>query len=174
MSPYHSISSGLDQLCRGLAILGGGVLVAVMVIVVVSVSGRALIDLGLGPIPGDFELVEVGTAIAVFSFLPWCQLKRGHVSVDVLQTVIGRRGDAVLSVLYNLLMTGVAGLILWRLWAGMQDKITYSETTFILQFPVWWGYAACVPIAGVFVLVSAWTVVRSVVDCMSAGQKDAA
>ena len=44
---------------------------------VASIVGRALsgLGLGLGPVPGDFELVEAGTALAVFCFLPWCHLK---------------------------------------------------------------------------------------------------
>ena len=168
MPLYDTVSSGLHRLCLALAIAGGLVLLLVMAIVVVSVTGRALSPLGLGPIPGDFELVEVGTAAAVFSFLPWCQWERGHVAVDILARALGRRLDAALSIVYNALMTGVAAFILWRLWAGMQDKITYNETTFILQFPVWWGYAACIPLAAVFAAVSAWCVVRSAVETRAA------
>ena len=58
-------------------------------------------------------------------------------------------------------MTLVAAFIVWRLWYGMQDKILYNQTTFILQFPVWWGYAICLPWALLFVVVSAFTIYRS-------------
>jgi TRAP-type C4-dicarboxylate transport system permease small subunit len=51
-------------------------------------------------------------------------------------------------------MTIVIVLIAWRLWAGLMDKINYGETTFILQFPVWWAYAACMAAAAVAVVVS--------------------
>ena len=74
------------RLSRWTAILGGVMLCAIMLMIVLSVSGRALIGVGLGPIPGDFELVEVGTAIAVFFFLPWTYLKGGHATVDLLYT----------------------------------------------------------------------------------------
>ena len=53
---------------------------------VASVTGRALIGLGLGPVPGDIELVEVGVAIAVVWFMPWCYLRGGHATVDLLCT----------------------------------------------------------------------------------------
>ena len=161
---YSTISGILTALSRLLAMLGGALLLAITVLVVLSVSGRALIWAGLAPIPGDFELVEAGTALAVFCFLPWCQMERGHVSVDVFADQLGPRLNAGLAVLFDLAMTVAAGFILWRLWAGMQDKMQYNETTYILQFPVWWGYAVCVPVGAVFVLVCAWSVVRDMVE----------
>lgn len=161
---YSTISRLLTGLSRLLAMLGGALLLAITALVVLSVSGRALIWAGLGPIPGDFELVEAATALAVFCFLPWCQMERGHVSVDIFADQLGTRANTVLAVLFDLAMTAAAGFILWRLWAGMQDKMQYNETTFILQFPVWWGYAVCVPVGAVFVIVCAWTVVRSLVE----------
>jgi TRAP-type C4-dicarboxylate transport system permease small subunit len=165
---YRPITSLLTALSRLLALIGGALLLVVTILVVVSVGGRALIWAGLGPVPGDFELVEAATALAVFCFLPWCQMERGHVSVDVFADMLGPRVDAVLQIAFNILMTAAAAFILWRLWAGMQDKMQYNETTFILQFPVWWGYAACVPVAAVFVLVCAWTVVRSATETRAA------
>lgn len=158
------------NICRAVAIFGGFLLLVITAIVVVSVSGRALVPLGLAPIPGDFELVEISTALAVFCFLPWCQLKGGHVTVDVLSAVLGRRIEAWLSMIYNICMTGIAVLIAWRLWDGMIDMQTYSETTFILQIPVWWAYAGCLPLALLFVLVSAWTVLRDLREALAAGQ----
>ena len=44
------------------AIVGGLVLCAITLMSVASITGRALIGVGLGPVPGDFEMVEVGTA----------------------------------------------------------------------------------------------------------------
>ncbi|MCU0929269.1 MAG: TRAP transporter small permease subunit, partial [Burkholderiaceae bacterium] len=71
-------------LSRALAWFGAFVLCLLALISVVSIAGRALSGFGLGPVPGDFELVEAGTALAVFCFLPWCHLKRGHAVVDLL------------------------------------------------------------------------------------------
>lgn len=168
---YSTISGFLTGLSRLLAMLGGILLLAITALVVLSVSGRALIWAGLGPIPGDFELVEAGTALAVFCFLPWCQLQRGHVSVDIFADWLGPRIDTALTVLFDLAMTVAAGFILWRLWAGMQDKMQYNETTYILQFPVWWGYAVCVPVSAVFVLICAWTAVRGLVEGRDASRQ---
>lgn len=148
--------AAVEWLARVLAILGGLVLIAITLLTVVSISGRAFVRQGLGPIPGDFELVEAMTAFAVFSFLPWCQLRRAHATVDVFTSFLPDRVNRFIDLASEALMTAVIVLIAWRLWHGMWDKIRYQETTFILQFPVWWGFAAAMAAAAVGVLVSVY------------------
>ena len=132
------------RLARWAAIVGGIVLVALTIMIVVSIVGRSLIGLGLAPVSGDFELVEMGTAVAVLLVLPWTYLKGGHATVDLLYTHLpawARRGVLMFS---DLLMLAVWLLMTWKLFEGMLEKKQYMETTFILQMPLWWAYAACV------------------------------
>ncbi|MDN2567063.1 TRAP transporter small permease [Aquibium sp. A9E412] len=143
-------------LARALAILGGVVLVVITLLTVVSVTGRSLVWADLGPVPGDFELVEAGVGFAVFAFLPWCQLNRGHATVDLFTSFLSPRANRVIDVVSESLMTLAIALIAWRLWYGMTDKLRYGETTFILQFPLWWPYAACMAAAAVAVIVSVY------------------
>lgn len=131
------------RLANWAALLGGVVLVALTLMVVASVSGRALIDLGLGPIPGDFELVEVGVGIAVFYFLPWCYLKGGHATVDLLYMHMPKWFQRAIVIFSDLLMMAVWLVMTWMLWQGLVEKKEYAETTFILQMPIWWAYAFC-------------------------------
>ncbi len=165
------VGQKIEVLARGLALLGGFVLVSLIILTVVSISGRAFIFAGLGPVPGDFELVEVSSAFAVFSFLPWCQLKRGHVTVDLFVSKFSPRKLAFLSLVGNVLLSVMSLLILWRLVLGTLEKQVYHETTFILQFPLWWGYAACIVGATVFVIVSVYTVWRSFNEMSGAGEQ---
>jgi TRAP-type C4-dicarboxylate transport system permease small subunit len=160
----------IGWLARLLAILGGLVLIAIVALTVLSVSGRALLQFGLGPIPGDFELVEAGSAFAVFSFLAWAQFRRGHVTVDLFVQRLGPRGLAALSLIANVLMTVAALVIAWRLGLGLQDKKLYQETTFILRLPVWWSYAASLVGAWAFALVSLYTVWRSLNEALGRGE----
>ncbi len=125
------------------AILGGLMLVLITLMIVASVSGRALLDMGLGPIPGDFELVEIGTAIAVFLFLPWTYLRGGHATVDIVYTHLPRWGQRAVMIFSELLMLILWLVLTWRLGEGMLEKREYFESTFILQMPVWWAYALC-------------------------------
>ena len=152
------------QLANVMALLGGLVLCLLVVMVCVSISGREISDLayggtlgtlgdwliarGVGPISGDFELVEAGVAFAIFAFLPLTQLGGAHAKVDVFSKALGAKTDRALSTFWSVVMAAIIVLITWRLFAGMQDKLRYGETTFLIQFPIWWAYAACL-VAGV-------------------------
>lgn len=131
------------RLSRWAAIAGGLVLVAMTGMIVASITGRALIGVGLGPVPGDFELVETGTAVAVLFFLPWTYLKGGHATVDLLYMHLPTWAQRGVQIVSDVLMLAVWLVMTWKLYEGMQEKRQYLETTFILQMPVWWAYAAC-------------------------------
>ncbi len=131
------------RLAHWTAIFGGIVLVAVTLMVVASVAGRAMIGLGLGPVPGDFELVEVGIGVAIFYFLPWCYLRGGHATVDLLYMHMPRWFQKGIDLLSDVAMLLVWLVLTWKLWEGLLEKKEYMETTFILQMPVWWAYALC-------------------------------
>jgi TRAP-type C4-dicarboxylate transport system permease small subunit len=127
---------------RAMAWFGAFVLALLSAMSVVSIAGRALSGLGLGPVPGDFELVEAGTALAVFCFLPWAHLKRGHAVVDLLWRAYPAPLRRMLDIAADALMAIVWLLLIWRMAVAMLDYRGNGEVTFILQFPVWWGYAA--------------------------------
>lgn len=149
-------------LARLMALLGGIVLVGLILLTCVSVLGRggnsfghsgfleavapalgeALIATGIGPVMGDFEIVEAGIAFAVFAFLPWCQIRQGHATVDVFTAMMSERANRVLVTAWDVLFALVLALLAWRLYEGMIGKVRNGETTFLLQFPIWWAYAA--------------------------------
>ena len=154
-----NLSSFVNALAKWLAIAGGVVLVAITVMTTLSIVGRAFTWAGLGPVPGDFELVEAGTGFAVFAFLPWCQLNRGHATVDLFTNYLSPAINRVLDLLWELVLSLITILIAWRLWIGMLEKREYGETTFILQFPIWWGIALCAAATVVGVIVAVYMVV---------------
>ncbi|MGE0312785.1 MAG: TRAP transporter small permease [Lautropia sp.] len=148
-------------LCRGLAWLGGAVLALIAALSVASITGRALSGAGLGPIPGDFELVEVGTALAVFCFLPWCHLSRGHAVVDLLWGRYPAALQRALDVLASALMLAAWLLLVWRMSLAMADFHANGEVSFILQMPTWWGYAASFVPAVIGCVAYAWRLLES-------------
>lgn len=166
----------VGHFASALAILGGAVLTAVMIMAVISIVGRWFVGTELpvigrlGPIKGDFELVEMGVGFAVFSFMGWCQFQRGHVTVDIFVSRLGPRALAGLSAFSNIAITAAAALIAWQHGLGMMDKIRYHESTMILQIPVWWGYAATLVGAWAFALVSLYTVWRSLNEALGTGE----
>jgi len=160
-----TLPAAVEWLARALAVLGGLALLSVTGLTVASITGRVFTRQGLGPIPGDFELVEALTAFAVFAFLPWCQLRRGHATVDVFTSFLPGRINRVIDLVAETLMTLVIVRIAWRLGYGLTDHRRYGETTYILQLPLWWPFAACMVAAAVAVAVSVyltWLRIREV------------
>ncbi|KRS15135.1 TRAP transporter small permease [Roseovarius indicus] len=160
-------------LARIMAVLGGVVLTLVIFVTCFSVAGRMLngflhgsvaqgmfpeladrlIAAGVGPLLGDFELVEAGVAFAIFAFLPLCQITGGHASVDIFTSALPRMANRVIQLIVDWVFAVVLIVIAWQLYQGMLEKVRYNETTFMLQFPVWWAYAASLVAATVAALV---------------------
>lgn len=146
------------RICTAWAVLGGFVLLAVIVINVISVVGAATITKAL---PGDFELTEVGVAIAAFSFLPYCQIAGLNVTADIFTAGASRFWLAVFSLIGAVVAMGFGALMLWRMYGGMLDQKTYDSTTAILQIPLWWGYAGCLLSLALLVVASFASVLDS-------------
>lgn len=154
----------LQMVARALAIIGGIALVAVVVMSVASIAGRAAIDWGLAPIEGDYEYVQFGCVIALAAFMPWCQVNRGHVRVDILFVKAPDRVRILTELIGDLALLTLSSIIVWRLYLGTLDKLKVHESTFILQLPVWWGYAAALVGMTVFALTCLHSVWRDLND----------
>jgi TRAP-type C4-dicarboxylate transport system permease small subunit len=121
------------------ALLGGVLLVLVVLVNVVAIVGAVF----GWPFPGDFELTEVGVAVAVFAFLPYCQLTYSNVTADIFTSWLSERPVAVLSIIASFVALAFSGFLLSRMYYGMLDQMAYGYTTAILQIPHW---VAFVPI----------------------------
>ena len=133
-----------EKLISVWALVGGLILLSVVSLNIGSIIGGIV----LIHVPGDFELTQIGVAVAVFCFLPYCQLHNHNVTADIFtfwannKTILLLRiGGAVIALLFSI-------LLLWRMTDGMLDQKKYDYTTAILQIPVW---TAFIPI-----LISLW------------------
>lgn len=129
---------GLAWLSRQFALVGGLIMLALAAMTVVSIIGRSTIGVS---VEGDYELVELGLAAAVFLFLPECYLSQGHVVVDLFTAHCKQRTIDFLDGITDLLFAVVAATLAWRLsLAGLESR-EYWEQTMILGMPLWWVYA---------------------------------
>jgi TRAP-type C4-dicarboxylate transport system permease small subunit len=151
------VTKFVHRLANLSAMLGGIVLILIILMTCVSIAGRALIPLGLAPVPGDYELVEAGIAFAVFSFLPLAQIQVAHATVDVFTSMLSLRTNRFIVAVWEVVAAAVLIFIAVRLWAGMQGKLGNGETSMFLQFPIWWAYALCMVPAVIGAVVSLWS-----------------
>ncbi len=141
----------LDGLARLLALLGGALAVALALLVSTSITLRAL---GLGGVRGDFEFVQMGVALIVFAFMPWCQARCGNVMVDSFTTKLPPRFRAALDALWEMVFAAMMALIAWRLGMGAMDAASSSTTTMVLLMPIAPAIAVCAALAGFTALVA--------------------
>jgi TRAP-type C4-dicarboxylate transport system permease small subunit len=176
----------VDWLARGCALMGGIVLSALILLVCASVSGRALNSMlnsdiiqgaapgladallasGIGPINGDFEIIEAGMAFAIFAFLPLCQLRAAHASVDVFTAWLSDRINRGLRAIIECSFAAVLVLIAVQLGSGMLSKLSTGQTTLLLQFPVWWSYAASLAAAIAAALVGVYVALMRIAESL--------
>lgn len=184
MAGVHRVVLGF---ARVMALLGGAVLLLLIVITCLSILGRALnsflhydwvmglvpgmaqglLDAGIGAIPGDFEMVEAGMAFCIFAFLPLCTATAGHASVDVFTNFLPRGMNKVLEVLIAVLLAVVVVVIAMQLEEGMARKVKSGQTTLLLQFPVWWAYAASLTGAVATAFVGCWMALVRLVELLT-------
>ena len=118
------------------ALLGGALLLGIVLVNVYTVLGGIFGK----PFPGDFEITEIGVAVAAFAFLPYCQLMRANVTADIFTMRAPPRLISVFQLLASLTALIFAVILLWRMFAGMLSQREYEYTTAILSFPIWWGF----------------------------------
>ncbi len=132
-----SFISLIRSLIRVWALLGGLLLIGIVLMTAYSATSNLLFN---APIAGDFEIVEMGVALAVFAFLPFCQLTKANVSVDIFTMRAGPRVRVLMSFLASLVAILFAILLLWRMSIGMSDYRQYEEYTAILGVPIWMAF----------------------------------
>lgn len=173
-------------LARFTAVIGGLVLMALVLMTTASIIGRTvnkmlhspffqekltglsqgLIDMGIGEINGNYELLEAGVAFAIFSFLPICQYYGAHATVDVFTSFLPARVNRWIMAVWEVVLAAVIVLIIWRLYEGMQRYLGNGETTLFLQFPVWWAYAASFASGVIASVVSVYCAVIRVIEAI--------
>jgi TRAP-type C4-dicarboxylate transport system permease small subunit len=180
----HAVYSIMLRLSRLMAYLGGIMLAALVVLTCLSIFGRSLngmfhsdffqvslpqiadwaLAMGIGPINGDFELIEAGIAFSIFAFLPLCQITGGHATVDIFTAQMSDRTNRVLRMITEVLFAAVLVLIAVQLLSGLQSKMRSGQTTLLIEFPVWWAYALSLTGAVMAALIAVYLAVMRVVE----------
>jgi TRAP-type C4-dicarboxylate transport system permease small subunit len=140
------------------AFAGGVVLFGVVAVNVFSVAGGIFWK----PFPGDFELTEIGVAIAAFSFLPYCQLTGANVTADIFTSRAPPSWIAAFSILASLVALGFSLLLLSRMFYGMLDQKAFGYTTAILAIPHWMAFVPILVSLALLALAAILTLTEAV------------
>ncbi len=147
----------IDRVAAGIAVVGGLLSLAIGATVTASVAGRNLRDEG---IPGDFEYVQMGTALAVFAFLPLCQIQRGNIVVDTFSSAWPWRLRNAVDALWDLVYAGIMGLLAYTLLLGTLDQKASGSATMVMGIPIWPAILACSALSAFLSLICVVTASR--------------
>lgn len=132
----------LRAVARWLALAGGLVFVALVIMSIVSIVGRKLWS---APVPGDMELLQMCAAFASASFFAWCHLTGHDVKVDFFTHNWPQRRVELLDGIGSILVAVFGALVAWRSFVGALALREYQETSPILAIPIWIAQMLMVP-----------------------------
>jgi TRAP-type C4-dicarboxylate transport system permease small subunit len=155
--PEDAFGRALFRLSEAIAVLGGLLLLLVTALTVASVVGRGGFN---SPLLGDSEVVEVGCAVAIFAFLPYCQMRGANVIVDFFTMAASRRTRAALDTVMHAVFFACVAVLTWRLALGGLGAWRSGDNSMFLRIPLWWGYLAGFVVALVWCATCAYSVVR--------------
>ncbi len=150
----------IGKLARFSAIMGGIVLTLLAIMMTVSITGGGIAKFansefltqnapgfaswlqgtGIRTIPGMYEIMEMGIAFTIFSFLPIATFNRAHAVVDILTDRFGERTNEFLKAFWETVFFIVFAIITWRLFYGFERQLTTNTIYMELKIPIWWGY----------------------------------
>jgi TRAP-type C4-dicarboxylate transport system permease small subunit len=132
----------LRRIASTFAIVGAAVALAAALMVVTSITLRALTT---RPIQGDIELTQFAIALSISLALPWCQLRGANIIVDFFTQRLPQHQQRRLDGIGALLIGAMCALLAWRTSVGAIAVREATETSMILGLPMWWVYVSLAP-----------------------------
>ncbi len=131
-----------EYLAKVCALLAGALMTLITLVTCASLLGRNTTGASL---VGDYELTAVSTGVAVALFMPWAQMRRGHIIVDFFTAKASSVAKSGMDRLGALLVALMMALLAWRTTIGAINSYQSQTTTMMLGFPEWVAYAGMVP-----------------------------
>lgn len=151
----------MARAARFLALAGGAALLSAALLTCVSVLLRWLTS---QPVRGDFELVSLGSGLAVLGFLAWGTQRGANILVDSFTTWLPARVTGAVDALWSLVWAAAALLIAERMARGAWDTwASGTRTIGLLAIPYWWAVAIgalCFALTGICALLAAPRLLR--------------
>lgn len=121
------------------ALCGGVLLLAITLVTSWNAGAFLLARLGLPVqgLPGYEDFVRLTVSAAALMFFPWCQLRRGHVAVELFVSALPPWLRSGLDRLWLALM-GLLALFLgyWMVLGGLETYLDGASSS-ILAWPEW-------------------------------------
>lgn len=140
----HSLISKLDRtlfrLETWLALTSGFAVFSLMLLAVISVSGRNFFN---APLPGYVDWIEQAMPVVAFIGMAYCQRLGGHIRMDILISHLKGRALWLIEAIGVLLILLVVLLLLWGSWAHFERSFDFGsplwsrDSSLDIRLPLW-------------------------------------
>lgn len=139
-----SVLSRIDQrLYRvegALALISGLAVFSLMILAVVSVSGRNVAN---QPLPGYIDWIEQVMPLIAFMGISFTQRDGGHIRMDMLVGALRGRSLYLVELLTTLIILGLMLLLVWGSWAHFDRSFDFAaplwsrDSSVDISLPLW-------------------------------------
>lgn len=140
----NSLLSHLDRalyrLERLLALFSGIAVFSIMVLAVISVSGRNFFN---HPVPGYVDWIEQIMPLIAFMGIAFTQRDGGHIRMDIVVSLLKGRALWLVEFITTLVVLIVMLLLVWGSWAHFQRSFDLGaplwsrDSTIDIGLPIW-------------------------------------
>jgi TRAP-type transport system small permease protein len=127
----RKISKAYNSIIEIIAWVGYGFTIAMVLVVLIDVSGRYFFNL---PMRGSFEIVEQFMVLAGGFMLMYCTVKRGHVIIDLITRKFPVYIQKIIRSIVSAIGFGTSMVIAYNIFLfAMRQLKPYPQTTDILR-----------------------------------------
>lgn len=155
------MQKSIENVVAAWALVGGVILVAIVLVTAVNVSAftldrvARLLGTTVSGLPGYEDFVRLAISVAALMFFPYCQLRHGHVTVDLFARALPLSWRSALDTLWLALTAAVAAFLSLYMAMGMVEAREDRTVSAVLGWPEWPFYAPGI------VSVALWGVVAA-------------
>lgn len=139
-SRLSQLDQRLYKIEQGLALISGMAVFALMILAVVSVSGRNFAN---QPLPGYVDWIEQAMPLIAFMGIAYAQRDGGHIRMDLLVGALRGRFLYVFEWVTTLMMLVLILLLLWGSWAHFERSFDFAaplwsrDSSMDIALPLW-------------------------------------
>ena len=133
----------LERIATGWALLGGVILLAIVLVTATNAGAFALDRVArlfggtVTALPGYEDFVRLAISAAALMLMPYCQLRRGHLAVDLFFRTTLKRTKRLLDVVSLLGMALLTLFLAYWLLLGMMETRADGALSRVLGWPEW-------------------------------------
>jgi len=129
-----ALSRFMERVTRVITPVALGALLAMMVVVVINVLGRAFFR---APFYGTVEFVEISGTFMVSFMAAYVQFRKSNVSVGIFVDRLSPRTQAIIDVFTVFLTLGIVSILVWGSLVAAVEMVELKEITGIYEIIKW-------------------------------------